>query len=195
MLAPVAAVPVLAPLVPKPGAPGVTPPGSPDAVRPARPGASASSRSAGRSSCDPAPPVAIEPEPIEPEPIELAPIELAPIEPEPIDSRLRCPSAEGGTAVRKRTAAKPTSPATVRREIQRGMEETGVRKIELPECTLSLLSVPPSVIIIDESLLPDDFCTIVRKPDRKSIKAALEDGEVPGAMMSNGGTALSVRKA
>jgi hypothetical protein len=84
---------------------------------------------------------------------------------------------------------------TVRREIQRGMEETGVRKIELPECTLSLRSVPPSVIIIDESLLPDDFCTIVRKPDRKSIKAALEDGEVPGAMMSNGGTALSVRKA
>lgn len=84
---------------------------------------------------------------------------------------------------------------TVRREIQRGMEETGERKIELPECTLSLRSVPPSVIITDESLLPDDFCTIVRKPDRKSIKAALEDGEVPGAMLSNGGVTLAVKKS
>lgn len=84
--------------------------------------------------------------------------------------------------------------STVRKEIQLGMEETGERKLELPEFTLSLRAVPPSVIITDESLLPDDFCVMTRKPDRKSIKAALEGGEVPGAMLSNGGQTLSMRK-
>jgi hypothetical protein len=49
-------------------------------------------------------------------------------------------------------------------------------------------------MITDEDALPDEFCTTVRKPDKKSIKAALEDGELPGAMLSNGGMTLSVRK-
>lgn len=83
----------------------------------------------------------------------------------------------------------------VRKEIQRGMEEAGERKLEYPEYTLSLRAVPPSVLITDENLLPDEFWVTTRKPDRKAVKAALEGGPVTGAMLSNGGQTLSMRKS
>lgn len=76
------------------------------------------------------------------------------------------------------------------------MVECGRRKIDLPEITLSVTPVKPSVVITDETLLPDD----VKEPQpakvsRTLIKAALDEGkEVPGAYLSNGGQTLSVRR-
>lgn len=68
-----------------------------------------------------------------------------------------------------------------------------LRKVELPEATLSLRSVPPSVIITDQTVLPKEVCKIEIKPDKTKIKELLKQGPVPGASMSNGSETLSVR--
>lgn len=71
----------------------------------------------------------------------------------------------------------------------------GVRKIELPECTLSLGHKPQSVQIVDEAKLPDAFIRIKREPDKAAIKEALKNGEpVEGAQLSNGGESLIIRR-
>jgi hypothetical protein len=66
-------------------------------------------------------------------------------------------------------------------------------KVQMPEATYSMRSVPPSVIITNEDALPDAACKFKREPDRTAIKSMLEVGAVPGATMSNGGRTLSIR--
>jgi Siphovirus Gp157 len=69
-----------------------------------------------------------------------------------------------------------------------------LKKLELPEATVSLKIGVPKVVIIDEAALPDEFCRIRREPDRAKIKAALADFKaVPGATLSNGEDSLAVR--
>jgi hypothetical protein len=68
-----------------------------------------------------------------------------------------------------------------------------LKKVELTEATYSMRNVPPSVIITDESALPDAACKFKREPDKTAIKSMLEVGAVPGATMSNGGRTLSIR--
>ena len=73
------------------------------------------------------------------------------------------------------------------------MEAAGLPKLELPEATLSIRSVPPSVMITDEEKLPDIACKFERKPDKAKIKELLASGWVAGATMSNGSKSLSIR--
>ena len=73
------------------------------------------------------------------------------------------------------------------------MEAADVAKIELPEVTLSVRNVAPSVIITDEDNLPDIACKFERKPDKAKIKELLATGLVAGAAMTNGGKTLSIR--
>jgi len=74
------------------------------------------------------------------------------------------------------------------------MQAVGERKIERPDFTASVRSVPPKVEITDEAALPDALCKVTRSPDKAAIKQAIEAGEdVPGAMMSNGTETLTVR--
>ena len=73
------------------------------------------------------------------------------------------------------------------------MEAAELPKIELPEATLSIRSVPPSVIITDEENLPDVACNFERKPDKAKIKELLASGIVAGATLSNGSKSLSIR--
>lgn len=73
------------------------------------------------------------------------------------------------------------------------MEHADLRKVELPEATLSVRAVPPSVVIDDESQLPADCFETRRVVSKTLIKAAMEGGAVPGAHMTNGGTGLTVR--
>jgi hypothetical protein len=73
------------------------------------------------------------------------------------------------------------------------MEAAELPKLELPEATLSIRSVPPSVMITDEEKLPDIACKFERKPDKTKIKELLASGWVAGATMSNGGKSLSIR--
>jgi hypothetical protein len=64
-----------------------------------------------------------------------------------------------------------------------------------PDFTVSLRSVPPSVVIIDEGQIPQDYW----KPqpprlDRQGLSAALKSGSaIPGAALSNSQMTISVR--
>ena len=69
----------------------------------------------------------------------------------------------------------------------------GLRKIEQPDFTASIRSVPPKVEIEDEAAIPDHLCKIVRTPDKTKLKDALSFGPVDGARMTNGSETLSLR--
>ncbi|MGW1422723.1 siphovirus Gp157 family protein [Bradyrhizobium manausense] len=73
------------------------------------------------------------------------------------------------------------------------MEAAELPKLELPEATLSIRSVPPSVMVTDEEKLPDIACKFERKPDKAKIKELLASGWVAGATMTNGSKSLSIR--
>jgi hypothetical protein len=73
------------------------------------------------------------------------------------------------------------------------MQSADLPKLELPEATLSIRTVPPSVVITDEEKLPDLACKFERKPDKAKIKELLASGWVSGATMSNGSKALTIR--
>lgn len=74
------------------------------------------------------------------------------------------------------------------------MQWADLRRVELPEATLSVRDGTPKVIVIDESQIPDEFMRIKKEPDKIKIKEALNGfAEVPGATMSNVEPVLAVR--
>ena len=80
--------------------------------------------------------------------------------------------------------------------IQKILEHADIKKLELPEATLSLRSIAPAPFVTDPALIPEDCTRIKREPDMKAIKAAIEEGrEVPGTAMSNGKISLTIRTA
>lgn len=70
-----------------------------------------------------------------------------------------------------------------------------LKKLELPEATLSVRNGTPKVIITDEAALPswDSIWRIKREPNKAAIKALLEGGPIPGATLSNAEPVLSIR--
>lgn len=81
----------------------------------------------------------------------------------------------------------------LRRLMFKLLQMAGVRTITLPEATLSLRNGTPSVIITDESALPNDLCRFKREPDKTKIKASLQTGtHVPGATLSNAEENLTI---
>lgn len=64
-------------------------------------------------------------------------------------------------------------------------------KMELPEATISVRKINPKMTIVDADMVPDSYCTFVRKPDMAAIKAATI--HVTGTTMDNGGYGLTVR--
>jgi hypothetical protein len=73
------------------------------------------------------------------------------------------------------------------------MADLGMPKISTPDMTISRRPVPPSVVIVDESLLPKELLRVRTEPDKTAIKAALANGPVAGAIMSNGSETISVK--
>lgn len=74
------------------------------------------------------------------------------------------------------------------------MTAMGERKIELPDATISIRSVPASLDIPDENLVPDDFAKYERKIDRNAVKDFIKSGEKPNwASLRDGGITLGVR--
>jgi hypothetical protein len=75
------------------------------------------------------------------------------------------------------------------------MERANIRKLAEPDFTVSLRAVPPSVVVVDEAQIPQDYW----KPqpprlDRQGISAALKGGSaIPGAALSNPEMTISVR--
>ena len=80
-----------------------------------------------------------------------------------------------------------------RKMAQRLMNVASLRKVQLPEATLSIRSSPPAVRIIDESFIPESFIRVVRSPNIMEIKKALKDGQdVPGAALSNNPDTIAI---
>lgn len=84
----------------------------------------------------------------------------------------------------------------VRKYVQEVMERFGDKKLEGRTATFSLRAVPASVIILDESEIPEEFkrTTVSVTVDKKAIKKAIDDGrDIAGADLSIGKQTL-VRK-
>lgn len=83
-----------------------------------------------------------------------------------------------------------------RAAILSAMQAAERKKVELPDATVSVRATPAKVIIVDEAQIPPDY--FEPQPPRLSktaVKVALDEGkEVPGAMLSNGGVTLAIRK-
>lgn len=77
------------------------------------------------------------------------------------------------------------------------MDCAQITKLHLPEATLSLRTIQPRPKVVDTDELPADFVKVteVRKPDLEAITNAVERGEtIPGVVMTNGGSSLTVRR-
>ncbi len=76
------------------------------------------------------------------------------------------------------------------------MGQAEIRKLELPQATLSVRADRPKAEIVDEALVPSKFWK-AKDPvlDKKAVLEALKAKEdVPGAALSNGGETLSIRR-
>lgn len=85
----------------------------------------------------------------------------------------------------------------MRSVIEQAMLIGDVRKLELPDATLSLSSRGAKLVITDESAVPADYWR-PKDPelDRKALAQALKDKiEIPGVALDNGGISLTVRRA
>ena len=85
----------------------------------------------------------------------------------------------------------------LRAAIEQAMVIGNLKKLELPEATLSLGNRAPGLVITDESLVPVSFW---KQPDpvldKAAIKAALKDKqEIPGVELGNGTISLTIRRA
>jgi len=74
------------------------------------------------------------------------------------------------------------------------LHQADLRKIELPEGTLSIRAGTPQIVgDLDPDKLPDEFCRIMREVDRAKIRTALLNGQqVPGYFLSNSEPVLAV---
>ena len=86
--------------------------------------------------------------------------------------------------------------ASKRRQIARDvMAETDLKSITAPDFTISLRLGVPSLVVIDEALIPQDYW-VPRDPrlDRQALNADLKrEIEIPGVTLKNPEPILSVR--
>ena len=83
----------------------------------------------------------------------------------------------------------------IKAAINVAMSQAELRKLELPQATLSIRAVPPKLETPDESLIPAKFWK-TKDPvlDRKAVLDALKAKEdVPGAVLSNGGETIAIK--
>jgi Siphovirus Gp157 len=74
------------------------------------------------------------------------------------------------------------------------LQNAQLRKMELPEATISVRHGVPRVVITDELYLPNEYWRIKREPDKARIKEALHAGaSVPGASLSNSPDTITIR--
>lgn len=85
--------------------------------------------------------------------------------------------------------------ARIKAAIHVAMGHGELRKLELPQATLSLRAVPPKAEITDEAAIPSKFWKAQDpKLDKKAVLDALKSKEeIPGASLSNGGETISIR--
>mgnify|MGYP000063484472 CR=1 FL=1 len=83
---------------------------------------------------------------------------------------------------------------SLRTAITIALEATNTKRLELPFATVSRRVVPPKAQVITESEIPTQFW---KRPDPKvdmrALLAALKEGPVPGAELSNGSETISIK--
>jgi hypothetical protein len=76
-----------------------------------------------------------------------------------------------------------TKISSIKEYLQNQMEVAGLNKVKRPTITISIQANPPSVEVMDESLIPSTY--MVPQPskiDKRAILTALKEGEfIPGA--------------
>jgi hypothetical protein len=79
--------------------------------------------------------------------------------------------------------------------VTEAMAQADLKRLELPDFTLSLRSGTPSLVVRDESLIPEPFWkSQAPKLDRQGLTQALKAGEnIGGAILGNPQPCLSVR--
>ena len=77
------------------------------------------------------------------------------------------------------------------------MEEAGIKKLVEADFTLSLRLGSPKLVVIDETLIPEEFWRPqTPKLDRQFLLVALKNGRsVPGAEMGNPEPTLAIRRS
>lgn len=90
--------------------------------------------------------------------------------------------ADGLEAEEKRLKARKTAVknriADIKGYVQQNLEVMGKDKVSSGIFKWSIQANAPSVNILDESLIPDDYWKIERKPMKTEIKKAIEAGEL-----------------
>ena len=78
--------------------------------------------------------------------------------------------------------------------IEKVMAAAALSKVTLPDATISVSQAAPSVVVADESAIPERFIRTKREIDKAAINAAVKAGEeIPGVTVSNGGSRLTIR--
>lgn len=80
--------------------------------------------------------------------------------------------------------------SSLKNYLHKNMEATGITKIESPYMTISIRKCPPSVVIDDEGLIPDEFKKVEVKVDKTAIKNA---NGCPGAHIEQGKTTVQIK--
>ena len=98
-------------------------------------------------------------------------------------------------AITERRSRFEAQASRIKAAIHVAMGQAELRKLELPQATLSVRAVQPKVDVIDESSIPAKFWKPQEpKLDRRAVLDALKSKErVPGAMLSNGGETLAIK--
>jgi len=75
------------------------------------------------------------------------------------------------------------------------MARADIKKLAEPDFTASLRTVPPSLVVVDEGQIPQDYWRPQPpKLDRQGLTAALKSGaSISGALLGNSQMTLSVR--
>lgn len=99
--------------------------------------------------------------------------------------------------LRDRQARLAAQAERIRTAIVVAMGDVDLKKLELPECTISRKAVPPKVVVTNEADLPSKYLTekVSVSPDKKALLEALKAGEaIAGACLSNASETLAIRK-
>ncbi len=83
----------------------------------------------------------------------------------------------------------------IRTMMHKVLDAAGLKKVELPEATLSIRAGAPKVIITDENALSEEYFRIKKEPDKILIGAVLKisGNTISGATLSNAEPHLSIR--
>lgn len=86
----------------------------------------------------------------------------------------------------------------IKATIEQAMIATEQESLRLPTATLTLTKRAPGLIVINEADIPTTFWIEQERPapklDKKALRAALDEGAIPGATLDNGSRSLSVRR-